>query len=105
MAACSVISTTAAVVAVELVGVGDEATCSRNSSTVSNSRGRADELGQVLEPALGLDRVLGLELGDVARLRSSSASSSGAGPVVDASSRSVVEQLEERRDALHRRGR
>ena len=41
-------------------------TCSRNSSTVSNSAAAPMQLGQVLEPALGLDGVLGLELGDVA---------------------------------------
>ena len=55
-------------------------TCSRKSSTVSNSRAEPDQLGQVLQPALGLDRVLGLELGDVAGAVES-ASSSGAGPV------------------------
>ena len=42
-------------------------TCSRNSFTSSNSRADADELGEVLEPAFGFDRVLGLEVGDVAR--------------------------------------
>ena len=77
-------------------------TCSRNSSTLSASSARADQLGQVLEPALGLDRALLLQLDEVAgaveqRLQQRRRLVVG-GQVGDA-----VEQLEERGDALHRR--
>ena len=53
--------------------------CSRNSSTVSTSLRRADQLGQVLEPALGLDRALGLELGEVAATARAAARAAGRG--------------------------
>ena len=41
-------------------------TCSRKSSIALRILGRADQLGQVLQPALGLDAPLGLELVEVA---------------------------------------
>ena len=41
-------------------------TCSRNSSTRVNSMRRADQLVEVLQPAVRLDGVLGLELVAVA---------------------------------------
>ena len=59
-------STTDESSSVELVGVGHQADLLEELVDGLELVGGADQLGQVLEPALGLDRVLGLELGDVA---------------------------------------
>ena len=54
------------VVVVELVGVGDERDLLEELVDRGELAGRADQLAQVLQPAGRLDRVLRLELGEVA---------------------------------------
>ena len=54
------------VVVVELVGVGDQRDLLEELVEPGELAGRADQLAEVLDPAGRLDRVLGLQLGEVA---------------------------------------
>ena len=90
-------STTERVVVGELVGVGDEADLLEELVDGLELPGEADQLGQVLEPALGLDGVLGLQLGEVAAALEHRLEH-GAGPVGRRLGE-VVEQREELVDA------
>ena len=74
-----------------------------NSATVGELPGRADQLAQVLQPARGLDGVLGLQLGQVAAGLERGLEQV-AGTFGD-ERRQLVEQLDEGRDAPGRGAR
>ena len=83
------------VVVVELVGVGHQADLLEERVDRLEVAGRADQLGQVLDAALGLDGVLGLELGHVARALHGGLEQPAAGPSA-MNGGEVVEQRQER---------
>ena len=85
-------------VGVEVVGVGHEADRLEELGDVVGLHGGADELGQVLEPALGLDGALVAELVEVAA-GLEEVLEQRAGTVVDRAG-GAVEQLDERGDAV-----
>ena len=99
-AECSVISTTWSSL-VEVVGVGDQRDLLEELVEHGELAGRSDQLAEVLDPAVGLDRVLGLELGEVPGARRSrpAAGRRGRRRRHRPSSARVVEQVDERGDA------
>ncbi len=55
------------IVVVELIGVGDEADLFEELVDIGELAGHAHQLGEVLDAPIGLDRVVGFELGHIAR--------------------------------------
>ena len=86
----------------EFVGVGDQRDLLEELVDHRELAGRADELAEVLDAAVRLDRVLRLELGEVAGVVERRLQHVGRTlRLVGGEPAEPIDQLDERRDAAH----